>query len=154
MLQRIQTFYLLIALILMLVLMFLPYGKLLLESGELIDFTVLGAKIPVKEGGIESFSTLPLAILVGLIGFLLFLSILFFKKRIIQIRLCVFNIILMIGSIGVMYYFMNHAANTYSVDANYNVLMVFPLVSAILTFLAIRAIGKDEALVRSIDRIR
>lgn len=153
MLQRIQTFYLIIALLLMLVVMFVPYGKLLISSGELMDFTVLGAEIPVKDG-VESFSTLPLAILIGLIVFLLFIAILFFKKRIIQIRISVFNIILMIGSIGVMYYFMHHAAKTFSIEANYNILMVFPLISAILTFLAIRAIGRDEALVRSIDRIR
>ena len=29
-----------------------------------------------------------------------------------------------------------------------------PLVNIILTYLAIRAIGKDEALVRSLDRLR
>lgn len=36
------------------------------------------------------------------------------------------------------------------------ILLVFalPLVNIILTYLAIRAIGKDEALVRSLDRLR
>ena len=36
----------------------------------------------------------------------------------------------------------------------YKIFMVFPAISAILNYLAIRAIGKDEALIRSIDRIR
>jgi hypothetical protein len=32
--------------------------------------------------------------------------------------------------------------------------MSFPLIAIILDYLSIRAIGKDEALVRSLDRIR
>lgn len=154
MLQRIQTFYLIIALLLMLVVLFVPYGQLLLVNGDLIDFTVFGADIPIIENGVEHFSALPLGLLVCLIVFLLLITILFYKKRIIQIRICVFNIILMFGSIGIMYYFMNHAANTFSIETHYNILIVFPLIAAILSYLAIRAIGKDEALIRSIDRIR
>jgi hypothetical protein len=36
----------------------------------------------------------------------------------------------------------------------FKVTVVFPVVAAILDFLAIRALGKDEALVRSLNRIR
>ncbi|MDD2382096.1 MAG: DUF4293 family protein [Mariniphaga sp.] len=32
--------------------------------------------------------------------------------------------------------------------------MIFPLLAVVLDYLAIRAIGKDEVLVRSMDRIR
>ena len=32
--------------------------------------------------------------------------------------------------------------------------IVLPIVNVILTYLAIRAIGSDEALVRSLDRLR
>ena len=37
---------------------------------------------------------------------------------------------------------------------SYEITAIFPFVAAILTYLAIRAIGKDEALIRSMDRIR
>jgi hypothetical protein len=37
---------------------------------------------------------------------------------------------------------------------SFNIAVVFPLIAIILDYLAIRNIGKDEALVRSIDRIR
>ena len=32
--------------------------------------------------------------------------------------------------------------------------LALPIINIILTYLAIRAIGKDEALVRSLDRLR
>ena len=38
--------------------------------------------------------------------------------------------------------------------ANYSIINAFPLVSVVLSYLAIRNIGKDEAMIRSMDRIR
>ena len=39
-------------------------------------------------------------------------------------------------------------------DFVYKLPIVFPVINIILTYLAIRAIGRDEALVRSLDRLR
>lgn len=41
-----------------------------------------------------------------------------------------------------------------SVVVKYTVVDAFPLVAALLTYLALRRIASDEALVRSMDRLR
>lgn len=60
----------------------------------------------------------------------------------------------MLGYIGLNYYYIKSFANQLNSVISYQIIVVFPLISAILTYLAIRAIGKDEALIRSLDRIR
>jgi len=72
----------------------------------------------------------------------------------IQIRLSVFNLVLQIGSLGLMYYFIYYANKQFADEFSLNVLFVMPIIALVLTYLAIRNIGKDEALVRSVNRIR
>jgi hypothetical protein len=154
MIQRIQSVFLLIAFALMTIVLFVPYGNLLLTSGDIIDFKILSTTIPQNDGTLLHVQTLPLAILVIICALLSLISLLLFKKRMLQIRLSFFNIILMLGSVGLMYYYLKYTINNFSIEGQFNILMVFPIIAAILTFLAIRAIGKDEALVKSLDRIR
>ena len=73
----------------------------------------------------------------------------------IQIRLCAANIGLLIGTTGLIYYFGTIGLKELGATTiSYGISMVFPIAGAILNFLALRGIGKDEALVRSMDRIR
>ena len=85
-------------------------------------------------------------------------SIFMFKKRILQMRLNSFNIILMVFQIISMlgYFFYNKSNGIVENIIPSQILMPFalPFINIILTYLAIRAIGKDEALVRSLDRLR
>ncbi|MCK5170207.1 MAG: DUF4293 domain-containing protein, partial [Bacteroidales bacterium] len=83
-----------------------------------------------------------------------FISIFLYKKRIIQMRINSFNIILMIGYLGLNYYYIQNFSKQLDGVVSYEITTIFPFVAAILTYLAIRAIGKDEALIRSMDRIR
>jgi hypothetical protein len=98
------------------------------------------------------FNGLAIFIFIWLVALLHFAVIFLYKKRILQIRILVFTIVLLIGLFGMFFYF------TYTgftdAKAAFKVPVVFPVVAAILDFLAIRAIGKDEALVRSLNRIR
>ena len=90
--------------------------------------------------------------LIGIVVVLHGFAILSYKKRIRQIRVIVFAILLMLGLFGLFFFFTHFAFS--DAQISYQVSMVFPLVAIILDYLAIRAIGKDEALIRSIDRIR
>lgn len=72
----------------------------------------------------------------------------------LQIRLSVINIVLLLGLEGLMFYYVSVIKNELEGNVSYNVLIVFPVVSAILVYLALRAIAKDEALVRSLNRLR
>ena len=70
-------------------------------------------------------------------------------------RLSIVNMVLMIGFYllyGYYYWLICHHIEKlmYSVTVG----MAFPLISLILTIMAFRGIFKDEALVRSLDRLR
>jgi hypothetical protein len=75
-----------------------------------------------------------------------------FKKRIRQIRILVFNSILMLGLTGLFIFFAYSGFD--GAKITFKIPVAFPLVGIIFNYLAIRAIGKDEALIRSLNRLR
>jgi hypothetical protein len=153
MLQRIQTLYLFIALVLMALMFFFPYAEILSGEGKLYTFEFDG--LHYIDSAIVYIQTVPSIILLSVILAINIVTIFLFKKRIIQMRVAFINLILMLGFIGLIYFYVRNFSVDLQADAvSYKVYDAFPFVSAILTYLAIRAIGKDEALVRSIDRIR
>jgi|SRR6056297_966938 len=152
MIQRIQSVYLLVVTILMASIFFYPYAELLAENGEVFIFHFNGL-FSLAEESIYSL-TIPPIILLSIIVLISFSSIFFYKKRIFQMRINLINIILMIGYLGLNYYYIQSFTNQLNGVVSYKITVIFPVVAAILTYLAIRSIGKDEALIRSMDRIR
>jgi len=69
-------------------------------------------------------------------------------------RLCTINIFVLLGLGGLIYYYVSESAKLLSGIYSFTIFLLFPVIAAILIYLAIRAIKKDEMLVRSIDRIR
>jgi hypothetical protein len=116
----------------------------------------LGFKGLINVSGGEgiAFSSFTLSILMVLCLLITIITIFLYKKRMLQIRFSVFNIMLLLGLQGLMYYFFRVAERTLSGSGTFSFLFIFPLVAAILVFLALRAISRDEALVRSLDRLR
>jgi len=147
MIQRIQTVYLLLAELLTVLLYAFDFAELS-ANGELMVFNASG----IFSGEKVVIDGLPIFLFIGLIVLLHLIIILLYKKRILQIRITVFTIILLFGLLGVMFYFIYFAFKDASVV--YKIPMVFPLIAVILDYLALRNIGKDEALIRSMDRIR
>ena len=139
MIQRIQSIYLFIVTALGLTQCFFPFA------------TVQGMSLGMNNCYIYA----GLAAITPIISLV---SIFMFKKRILQMRLNSFNIILMVFQIISMlgYFFYNKSNNIVEEIISSHILMPFalPIINIILTYLAIRAIGKDEALVRSLDRLR
>lgn len=156
MIQRIQSIYLLVATILSGSIFLYPFAEILSADGRLFIVKFNGL-YENRESMLSLYSspTVPLIILLVIIVMISFLSIFLYKKRIVQMRLNSFNIILMIGYLGLAYYYV-HQVFLRQLDGvvSYEITAIFPFVAAILTYLAIRAIGKDEALIRSMDRIR
>ena len=134
MIQRIQTAYLLVA------------GLLTasLFKFRFAEITVNSETLPVNG--------LPVTIFIGITVLLHFIIIGMYKKRIRQIRATVFTIVLLLGLSGLFLYFAYACIN--GAEVAFKIPVVFPLVAIIFDFLAIRAIRKDEALVRSLNRIR
>ena len=147
MIQRIQTVYLFISALLIASLMKLKFADLSVND-EIYTFVARG----IYNGENLVFNGLAIFIFIGLVALLHFAVIFLYKKRILQIRILVFTIVLLLGLFGMFFYF-TYAGFT-DAKVAFKVPVVFPVVAAILDFLAIRAIGKDEALVRSLNRIR
>ncbi len=147
MIQRIQTVYVLLAGILSAILYQLKLADLTVNN-ELMEFFANG----ISKGEELVFNGLPLLIFIGLISLLHLVVIFLFKKRILQIRLLVFTIVLLLGLFGMFFYFTY--AGFEGAKVAFKIPVAFPLVAIILDWLAIRAIGKDEALIRSLNRIR
>lgn len=153
MIQRIQTLFLLIALAFGVSMFFSsPLSFTGAETTHLLNFK--GVINTTSGTANENIPTMALTILLIMAPLLELATILLFKKRLIQIRLCAANIGLLLGTTGLIYYFGTLGVKELNATVSYGVTMVFPIAGAILNFLAIRGIGKDEALIRSMDRIR
>lgn len=147
MIQRIQTLFIFIAALITALMLKTEFAEIA-SGGDYYIFSAEGIAMGVN----VILDGLPIQVFIGLIVILHLVVIFLFKKRILQIRLLVFSIILLIGLAGLMLYFLY--AGFDSLNVIFKIPMVIPLIAIIFDYLAIRAIGKDEALIRSINRIR
>lgn len=148
MIQRIQTVYLLLVTGMLIASMCLPVGSLMELNGTAYVFKPLGLMI---NGTFQStwglFGILMLSTIVAL-G-----TIFLFKNRILQIRMTIFNSLLLIGyylAFAAFYFVLTSDENPF----RFHWALCFPLIAIILNYLAIRAIGRDEAMVHAADRLR
>jgi hypothetical protein len=147
MIQRIQSLYLLLSTVLVGLLLFLPFAEII-KDGAVYLMNLKGILLdgPVIQSGII------VLFLVVVIVFMHIYIILKFKQRLLQVRLIKIAILSLLALFG-MFFFT--AYNTFSgALASFKISHVFPVIAIILDWLAMRAIKKDEALIRSIDRIR
>ena len=155
MLQRIQTVYLLIVAILTGSMLFLPLAEIIDEGGKILTLYSYGIinQASVNEGVI--YSTLPIAIMIAIIFTICVISIFLYKNRTRQMRFCVFNILLMIGLLGlILFYYLSVRKDIGISHHTFRLPIVLPVINIVLTFQAFRGIRKDELLVRSYERLR
>ncbi len=152
MIQRKQTVYMFFALIIMGLMFFFPVLRFIDPNSNTYELTYLGV-INIENGN-YIVKAIPLTILLAVIVLLLLITIFSYKNRILQMRLSVFSILLMIGSLGLIFFYALYGQGKIHGEIFYLYPLIFPVVSTILTFLAFKGIKKDEELVRSYDRIR
>ena len=147
MIQRIQTVYLLIVTGLLITAMCLPMGYFTDAMGE-HSFKALGIEI---NGAYEStwglFCILLLSTIVAVA------TIFLYKNRMLQIRMTIFNSLLLVGyyiAFLAFYFALKNDANMFRVGWA----LCLPLVSIILNILVVRAIGRDELMVKAAYRLR
>ena len=154
MIQRIQSLYLLIVALLIGVTLFAPLASFLSEAGafELRAFTLQ------TDGGEVLNLTIYLGLLLVAACLFPLVTICCFRNRMLQIRLCFVELVLLVGALvmeGAYYYlgcrlFADAAVSVHSL----RVASALPIVCLLFVGLAIRAIFRDELLVRGADRIR
>ncbi len=131
MIQRIQTLFLLAA--------------LALTSSHLYTTMVVNGNEAVKYSQNTSFYIISIVLSI-----ILFLSIFLYRKRMIQIRLSVFATVVLVA----YQVWLGYGYFTAPEGSAFSITIIFPVISAILTFLAVRYIARDEALVRSVTSLR
>ena len=85
-------------------------------------------------------------------------TIFLFRRRLLQIRLCVVEIVLLLGCVAMegVYYFLSWRvfSDLAFHTQGFKPAIALPLVCLLFAYLAARAIFRDELLVRAADRIR
>jgi len=155
MIQRIQTVYLLIVAVLFVTLLFLPLAIISSENmAYSFEVTGLYTLTTPAELVFPTWSFLAIDALIALISFVI---IFVYKKRILQMRLCVYNTFLMIGFCALFCFYLyqfNKSPDLSECKIFLRFWVAFPIVALIFNYLAIRNIGADEALIRSLARLR
>ena len=149
MIQRIQSVYLLIVAILSVIVMSNPIGSFIAADNSIVEFTNLSL---IDQSGVEDYKPWALFAILMISAIISLITIFLYRKRMLQIRLTLFNIILPIGYyvILVTFVFMLKGESTFVPSW----MVCLPFVGIVLDWLAIRAIGKDEMLVKAYERLR
>lgn len=150
MIQRIQTLYLLLVVILGTLLCFFSPVQFLMPDG-------------VEYISLMAFDKWPLAVMTVAIPLLALVNIFLFRRRLLQARLNIMNVIFCLGYYALVALYVAFIVKGYeSIGDNtlfgaqwyLSVWAAIPLVNIVLTMMATRRILKDEALVRAADRLR
>ena len=148
MIQRIQSVYLLLVTILLVVAICLPVGQFIGSDGIATHvFKPLG--VTLADGSFQStwglFGILLLSAIIALC------TIFLFRNRMLQVRMTIFGSLLLIGYYIAFFVFM-FILNAMSFQLGWA--LCLPAVCIILNYLAFRAIYRDELMVKAADRLR
>ncbi|MDD2245835.1 MAG: DUF4293 domain-containing protein [Proteiniphilum sp.] len=150
MLQRIQTVFLLLASAAMLVATVTPLA-IFMYNGDSVVFEAMGIYV----NGEINDSTWGLFAIGTISAVLALITVFLYRHRMLQIRISIFNIVMMVGFylysgfiIFKLYPFESLQFQKIGVG------IIMPLIAVIFTILAIRKIGADETLIRSLNRLR
>ncbi len=151
MIQRIQTIYLFLATALMISIIFFPIMEN--QNGQILEAFYYKY---VENANVIKKTVFPLGLTAILAAFLDFIAIFFYKnnkQRVIQVRITTLAMLLSLGFyLGVIFY--AYVGDFFNSKNTYSWVLIFPLIAAILNFLAIKAIKKDIEKVKSADRLR
>lgn len=153
MIQRIQSIYLFLSVLAIAAMYFLPLAQI---TGYSEEFYLKA--VGIYKGGEELESTFFISALLAVeIGFTFFI-IFFYKKRNRQMMLGKLNLLVLTVLIAVVFFYADYAKSLTGLPkdtlVNYQFACILPVISIVLNYLAIRAIKKDEDLVRAADRLR
>ena len=155
MIQRIQTLYLLGVVVLTALMMCLPLAEFLCGAET---FNLYGYGLRSVATGEIFKSTIFLAIVLVATALLPLINIFLYKRRMTQIRYCIVEFVLLVGSVLMLalhYFLFYRAFADFDFHAlSVKVTMLLPIAALFLNYLAMKAIAADEASVRSVDRIR
>ena len=154
MLQRIQTVFLALAVLCLILMFSFPILNIIGEP-EII-YGILGFESEADTSNLSGHNIwiiilVSLAI-IGLVG-----AISTFKNRNLQMNLCRLVMFLLAGVVAALFFIINSIVkqiNIEEVKLGYGIGYFLPLAALLLTALALNYIRKDDKLVKSVDRLR
>lgn len=152
MIQRIQSIYLLLVTILLVVTLCLPLGYFHAAANGLEEATFRTLGVTATNGDYQTTWGLFCILLVS--ALISFATIFLFRNRMLQIRMVIFSSLLLVGFYAVFGIFLYMLSDRYTNGFGVGIALCLPLVSLIFNYLAFRAIYRDEVLVRSVDKLR
>ena len=157
MIQRIQTIFLVLAVISGALLFYFPLAEYYHELYGNYKFFVTELKSMDPDPKITTsiWFTSPLWLIAGASIILTLISIFLYKNRLTQLRLVAFNILLNIGLVVLVFIiYSSKITELTQIEPSYQIGIFLPLISLVFLILANRFIRKDEALVKAADRLR
>lgn len=152
MIQRIQSVYLLAVVILLVLALCMPIGFYPV-AGSVEELVLNPLGITLADGTFQStwglFAILLLSAIVALA------TIFLYKNRMLQVRMTVFNSVLLVGYYVVCSIFIFVIKDDLAAESfRFGWALCLPLVTIILNYLAFRSIMSDELMVKAADHLR
>lgn len=156
MIQRVQTIFLVLVGICMLVILIVPIWKR--EKPETKEKIELNATQMVysKDGKSQPVKvTVIIAILAGIAGGIAFYSIFLFYNLVLQMKVVLFNTLILCAVLGMMVYYNYQADEIFLSDnESYQIGYFLPGVAIVANYFARLYIRKDYNLIRDSNRMR
>ena len=155
MVQRIQSVYLFLVVILMSFFILSPIAVFDLQDGSALEFYSYSVSKIMANSSEKALSTWPVLFLAIVIAIINFYDIFLYSNRMRQMRLAIYNMLLMIGMIVLVFYFYHYITKNFNtVSHSLKLAAILPVVCIVLNLLAFRGIRKDDLLVKSYERLR
>jgi FtsH-binding integral membrane protein len=155
MLQRIQSIYLLFASLVLFALFIFPLAHGIYVDGKLVSVMVTGVYETVNGQDKHIHDFLPLAIATVVAGLVPLVIIFLYKSRKQQIALCYAAVLVLIGYSFWMAQTVKQVVGDITLEyKNMGIGLFLTSLSIVLIIFAVKAIQRDEKLVRSADRLR
>lgn len=156
MIQRIQTVYLLLAAVSLFSVFLFDIAHFTDAAGARNELSLYSLQLAGGEYSQVQYSLIPIAVL-SVTGALYLLGIFSYRRRKRQMQLVRFSYLTLAVSIVAMWWFTDRnywVLELPDPDLSYRTGFYLPFVAFAFSWLANRAIRSDEALIRSLDRIR
>jgi|WetSurMetagenome_2_1015567.scaffolds.fasta_scaffold57697_3 hypothetical protein len=156
MIQRIQTLYLSAAIISYILLFFFPIADYANEIQGTYRLFVTGMKYTEQHTTVNFWATFPMLGLLVVAAIFTVISLFQYRKRKTQLLLVNLSILFTIILVGLIFLFYadHFFQDVVKVRPTYQFGCFVPLISLVFLLLSFRAIRKDDALVKSTDRLR
>lgn len=155
MIQRVQSIYLFFASLAMFALYMVTIANNVYINGIPTNVKVTGLFQDVNGAQAHTLTFMALTIVTAIVALLPLVIIFLFRNRKQQVTFCYSAVLVIIGHSFWLAQTVKKATDGVLLNSNnFGIGLFLPPIAILLIFLAIKAIKKDDALVRSADRLR